>query len=79
MKARVERRIAEYSSQLIPDFAAAVGVEAAAGKVHCITENCCTGTSRVAAGLSAGLRSGSLPLEWRLLGARAPPYEQQHQ
>lgn len=31
VKQRVERRIAEYSAQMLPDFAASIGVEAAAG------------------------------------------------
>lgn len=32
VKQRVERRIAEYSAQMLPDFAASIGVEAAAGR-----------------------------------------------
>jgi hypothetical protein len=31
VKQRVQRRIAEYSAELLPDFAASIGVEAAAG------------------------------------------------
>ena len=31
VKQRVQRRIAEYGAELLPDFAASIGVEAAAG------------------------------------------------
>lgn len=36
VKQRVQRRIAEYGAELLPDFAASIGVEAAAGAtVYC--------------------------------------------